>query len=94
MALEDALVLARCLEGDDDLPRALASYEQARRPRTNDVVRHSNEHSKRIQNPALAAPAMAVGFIEKNWAPDRIKGLYDWIFEYDAVRTAIDMETA
>jgi salicylate hydroxylase len=89
MALEDALVLARCLDANDDVPAALARYEEARRTRANEVVRHSNEHSKRIQNPALAAPATAVDFIETNWAPDRIKGLYDWIFQYDAVHAAI-----
>lgn len=40
MAIEDAVVLGRCLaERADDLPGALAAYERVRRPRVERVVR-------------------------------------------------------
>jgi FAD-dependent urate hydroxylase len=38
MAAEDAVVLGRCLSGADDVPRALAEYERARRDRVERVV--------------------------------------------------------
>ena len=42
LALEDALVLARCLDAEaEDLPRALRMYEEARRRRTAAIVLYS-----------------------------------------------------
>jgi 2-polyprenyl-6-methoxyphenol hydroxylase-like FAD-dependent oxidoreductase len=38
MAFEDAAVLVRCLEVEPDVPRALATYERLRIPRTTSVV--------------------------------------------------------
>jgi 2-polyprenyl-6-methoxyphenol hydroxylase-like FAD-dependent oxidoreductase len=40
-ALEDAVVLARCLGGASDVPAALQAYQQARIPRANALVRQS-----------------------------------------------------
>src|SRR5579859_7212113 len=40
-ALEDAVVLARCLQARDDIPAALGRYETARIPRTTAVVNTS-----------------------------------------------------
>ncbi|GIM91547.1 FAD-dependent oxidoreductase [Paractinoplanes toevensis] len=39
MAIEDAVVLARCLSDTDDIRAALADYERIRRPRVEKVVR-------------------------------------------------------
>lgn len=41
MALEDAVVLARCLKGAADIPAGLRAYEAARRPRTALVTTQS-----------------------------------------------------
>jgi 2-polyprenyl-6-methoxyphenol hydroxylase-like FAD-dependent oxidoreductase len=38
MAIEDAVVLSRCLTEAGDLPAALAAYERVRRPRVEKVV--------------------------------------------------------
>jgi len=89
MALEDAFVLARCLSEDADVPAALARYEAARRGRTTEMVVQSSRQSKRIHDPILADPQAAVRYIETNWVPEKVKGRYDWIFEYDAATAPV-----
>ena len=89
MAIEDACVLARCLEAGPDPAAALARYEAARRPRASEIVVQSSQQSKRIHDRVLADPEKAVAYVETNWAPERIKGRYDWIFDYDARSVAI-----
>jgi salicylate hydroxylase len=84
MALEDTIVLARCLEHFESAGKALRRYEELRRQRTTDIVQQSTEQSKRIHDPVLADPARATAYIEENWAPEKIKQRYDWIFDYDA----------
>jgi salicylate hydroxylase len=83
-AIEDAYVLARCLEADTDVANALLRYEKARRERATELVQQSSQQSKRIHDPVLGDPQQAIPYIETNWAPEKIKGRYDWIFEYDA----------
>ncbi|MFI7436572.1 FAD-dependent monooxygenase [Micromonospora haikouensis] len=54
MAVEDAVVLARCLAGATDLPGALRRYEAARRDRTRRMIRQAHSLSRIEQ---LASPA-------------------------------------
>jgi salicylate hydroxylase len=68
---------------------ALARYENARRARATELVIQSSQQSKRIHDPILADPQKAVGYIETNWAPEKVKGRYDWIFDYDAATAPI-----
>jgi salicylate hydroxylase len=89
MALEDAFILARCLSEHDDIASALSRYEAARRSRTTEMVVQSSQQSKRIHDPILADPEAAVRYIETNWAPEKVKGRYDWIFEYDAATAPV-----
>jgi salicylate hydroxylase len=63
---------------------ALSRYEKARRERATELVRQSSQQSKRIHDPVLGDPQTALAYIETNWAPEKIKGRYDWIFDYDA----------
>ena len=89
MAIEDAFVLARCLEADADPASALQRYERARIARDNDMVVKSTEQSKRIHDDTLADPEAAVRYVEKNWDPERIKTRYDYIFDYDATTVPV-----
>ena len=89
MALEDTIVLARCLEHFESAEKALRRYEDLRRQRTTQIVQQSTEQSKRIHDPVLADPARATAYIEENWAPEKIKQRYDWIFDYDAQRVPL-----
>ncbi len=54
-AVEDAVMLARCLKGAADPVAALRAYEAARIPRANDIV----EASRRVG---------AIGQLERGWA--------------------------
>jgi salicylate hydroxylase len=89
MAIEDGMVLARCLGAYDDAETALACYDTARVARTAKLVHGANDMAKRFHNPALAGSAGARAYIDAQWSEDRVKQRYDWIFEYDATSTAI-----
>ena len=49
LAIEDGVVLARCLAELCDLPSALALYERARRPRADAAQRHSLARADALQ---------------------------------------------
>lgn len=89
MALEDAVVLTRCLEKYADPQVALLKYQDARVERTTKIVNGSTETGKRFHNRTLADPVEAVAFMEREWAPDKVRTRYDWLFEYDAMQVAI-----
>lgn len=89
MAIEDGMVLARCLSAYDDVETALARYDAARVARTAKLVRGANEMAKRFHNPALASAAGARAYVDAQWNEKTVKQRYDWIFEYDATGAAI-----
>jgi len=88
MAIEDALVLARCLKAFD-VPAALQRFHELRGPRTAAIVRGSAANATRFHNPALADPATAAAFVDREWEPERIRKRYDWLFEYDAINVPL-----
>ena len=86
MAIEDGMVLARCLDGCPEEPAtALQRYERLRHERTTAIVTKSAENTRRFHNPALASPEGAQSYIETEWAPDKVRARYDWLFSYDAL---------
>jgi salicylate hydroxylase len=88
MALEDAVVVARCLDAFP-VTEALRHFEAARLERTAAIVRGSSDNTKRFHNPALADPAGAADYIEREFAPDKIRQRYDWLYEYDALSVPV-----
>jgi salicylate hydroxylase len=84
MAIEDGMVLARCLAAYPDIPQALQHYEVARLDRTSRIVRGSLENVSRYHNPQLADPIQAQEFMEREFAPRAMGARYDWLYEYDA----------
>jgi salicylate hydroxylase len=89
MALEDSLVLARCVDQYEDATVALKRYEAARIERTTKIVLGSADNAKRFHNPTLADAAGAKAYVDREWQEDRVKARYDWLFEYSAARAAI-----
>lgn len=90
MAIEDGVILARCLEKDAGDPvRALQRYQTVREPRTRAVVDKSWAQSRRRHNAALADPVTAIPYIDEHWAPTKVSDWYDWIYEYDAATAGI-----
>ena len=78
MAIEDAAVLARCLERDEDVARALRAYESARRHRVARAQRAARANSRRfhlagplgmVRNAALAA-----------LGGEKLLRRYDWLY--------------
>lgn len=88
-SIEDAVVLARCLEKYADVPFALKRYDEVRRPRAYRMVSGAAENTSRFHNPALANPEEAEVFISREWQSKTIKDRYDWLFTYDAENVQI-----
>lgn len=88
MALEDAVIVARCLESYP-VEQALQRFEAARLQRTAAIVRGSAENTRRFHNPALADPACAAAYLDREFAPDKIRQRYDWLYEYDALSVPV-----
>ena len=88
-ALEDGLVLARCLDAHADVEAALQRYEAMRLERTTRIVNGSAETGRRFHNPTLADDATAIAYVDREWQPDKVRLRYDWLFEYDATKVAV-----
>jgi len=88
MALEDAVVIARCLD-TSDAPDALRRYEIARLARTAAIVRGSSDNTKRFHNPALGSPEGAAAYVEREFQPEKVRQRYDWLYEYDALTVPV-----
>lgn len=85
MAIEDSLVLARCLKHDHaDLERALSRYAALRRPRTARITSSSAEQVGRVHNPELADSELARRYVEREWSSASVADRYQWIYGYDA----------
>jgi salicylate hydroxylase len=89
MAIEDGVVLGRCLETHHDVPSALKAYEAARRERTARLVRAANDNASRFHNPALGDAEGAARYVDTEWQEAKVKQRYDWVFEYDPVKVAV-----
>jgi len=89
MAIEDGMILARCLAHDPDTPTALRRYEAARLGRTAAIVRGSNDNAKRFHNPALTQAETATVYIDREWTPKKVRERYDWLYDYDALTAAV-----
>lgn len=88
MAIEDGMVLARCLEAHD-VPEALRRYEAARLERTSRIVQGSQENVSRYHSPLLADPVQAPAFMAREFAPRAMGARYDWLYDYDALTVPV-----
>jgi salicylate hydroxylase len=95
MAIEDAIVLARCIDAHGtNTAAALHRYEAMRIDRTTRVVRGSAENTKRFHNPALISVEGAQKYVDQEWTEDKVRSRYNWLFEYDALAQPITRAVA
>jgi salicylate hydroxylase len=88
MALEDAVIIARCLDAYG-VPVALQHYEAARLQRTAAIVRGSSDNAKRFHNIELASAAGAAAYVEREFTSETVHERYDWLYEYNALTVTI-----
>jgi 2-polyprenyl-6-methoxyphenol hydroxylase-like FAD-dependent oxidoreductase len=89
MAIEDGVILARCLEASPDVTEALQRYEAARLPRTSRIVNSAFEGASRLRKRELADPDKAVAFMERQFGSAALAARYAWIYGYDAISAPI-----
>jgi salicylate hydroxylase len=89
MAIEDGYILARALSAAGDVSSNLLKYESARRERTRKAVEGSTANIARFHHPALADPAKAREYVEREWAGQNVAERYEWLFRYDAATAPI-----
>jgi salicylate hydroxylase len=90
MAIEDAYVLAACLEKYFAHPAiAFARYEQIRKDRTAMVVRKSHENRQQAFSPALASEGEVAALVARDWQQVRRRERLDWLYAYDATAAEI-----
>jgi len=90
MAIEDAYVLAACLEKFLHHPViAFARYEEVRRDRTAAIVRQSHEDRKQAFGPAVAGEDGVACAKSGEWQQMRVGERLDWLYAHDV--TAIQI---
>ena len=90
MAIEDAVVLSRCLDAHlPDPDQALKTYEALRSPVANRKVEGANENLQRFHNEAFDHEDTAETFIEREWGRAAILERYNWIFTDDVTATPV-----
>jgi salicylate hydroxylase len=87
MAIEDAVVLARCLQGGE-IEAALKQYEALRKPRTTRVLVSARSNMGVFHRSNFLTQAATYGpmKIASRLAPGFVKGRQDWIYGFDATK--------
>lgn len=84
MALEDAYVLADCVQRAETLEGALSQYQTRRRARVAKVVETANGNAWRYHlRPPVSWPAHMVMRAMSQWAPQKMVSQFDWIYRHD-----------
>lgn len=90
MAVEDAVVLGRCVAAIGPTPDALRRYGELRIPVCRAKVGAALENLPRFHNEAYASEETAGPFIEASWGRAAIEARYDWIYRDDVVALGIE----
>ncbi len=90
MAIEDAAVLSRCLQGasgPQEIASALIRYEQARKARTARVQAEARAQGRFFHTKAapMAAITRAIMGAGARFAPNLALSRYDWLWGHDAL---------
>ncbi len=89
MAIEDAWVLAACLDADADQPRALARYQAIRAPRTTRIVAAANANARNyhLDGPRRRAAHAALR-LASAVAPRVLFDRFAWVYDHDPTAAA------
>lgn len=90
MAIEDGVVLARCLIASADVQQAFRRYEAVRVPRANRCVRATSRNRQIFHDGRLAEADEAAAYVRDQWSESRVEERYDWLFSQDAVTCPIE----
>lgn len=86
MAIEDAWILAACLDADADQGAALRRYQSLRQPRTRRIV---DAASANARNYHLQGGKRLLGHallrVADRMAPGLMPGRFDWLYDHDPV---------
>jgi salicylate hydroxylase len=89
MAIEDGMVLSRCLADSGTVQQALRRYDAARVTRTTAIVNGSTDNARRFHNPTMADPEQAAEYVDREWQPEKIEKRYNWLFEYNPMTVPV-----
>ena len=88
MAIEDAWVLAACLDADADQPRALARYQALRRDRCVRIVAAANANAR---NYHLSGARRRIGHtalrLANRLSPRTVFERFAWVYDHDPTAT-------
>jgi salicylate hydroxylase len=96
MAIEDGVVLARCLGTyGGDHRTAFSAYEAARVERANRCVVAADRNRQVFHSDRLTESADAEQYAETQWNEAKVRERYHWLFSFDPVTCPIEpMATA
>lgn len=89
MALEDAWVLARCLDQGVEQPTALRQFEQTRRPRCARIVEAASRNAENYHlrpGPYRLAAHSALR-LSARFAPHIASNRFEWLYGHDVTRS-------
>jgi len=90
MAIEDAYIVAACIEKYfRDPGAAFSRYEEIRRERTANVVRRAQENRAMAFEPRLADENAVAEVVALDWLNTRRSERLDWLYNYDATSIPI-----
>jgi salicylate hydroxylase len=92
MAIEDACVISRYLEANDDPVCAFELYEKERKQRAETTGQRAAEMQGIFHNSALASQETAGSYILSKWGPEQNAARFNWIYDYDA--TSVKLRSA
>jgi salicylate hydroxylase len=95
MAIEDGVVLARCLDMyGDDHRKAFSAYDGARVERANRCVLAADRNRQLFHSDRLTEPADAQRYAETQWNEAKVRERYHWLFSFDPVTCPIEPSAA
>jgi salicylate hydroxylase len=89
MALEDAWVLARCLDANETPEAAFSAYQTARIARVRKIVAAANTNAWVYHlPPGITRSVVHAGLkLGNRFAPDRALKRFDWVYDEDVTRS-------